>query len=46
MDRIRDPFRSFRWGHRDWRQVREEFYSGPGRNRPQGFPFQADSYGG
>jgi uncharacterized sulfatase len=41
MDRIRDPFRSFRWGHRPWRQVREEFYiGGRQRARPKGFPFQ------
>ena len=46
MDRIRDPFRSFRWGRRDWRQVREEFYwGGVGRGRPEGFPFQAPSPG-
>jgi uncharacterized sulfatase len=41
MDRIRDPFRSFRWGARPWRTVREEFYfGGKQRNRPKGFPFQ------
>ncbi len=41
MDRIRDPFRSFRWGARPWRQVREPFYfGGKRRNAPKGFPFQ------
>ena len=47
MDRIRDPFRSFRWGDRSWNSIREEFYWG-GRNRPQprGFPFQPRSLGG
>jgi uncharacterized sulfatase len=42
MDRIRDPFRSFRWGDRPWRSVRHAFYfGGPNRPLPQGFPFQA-----
>jgi arylsulfatase A-like enzyme len=42
MDRIRDPFRSFRWGDRPWRSVRRAFYhGGERRNRPGGFPFQA-----
>jgi len=41
MDRIRDPFRSFRWGDRAWRSVREAFYvTGTDRPSPQGFPFQ------
>jgi len=41
MDRIRDPFRSFRWGHRPWRRVREAFYRGGARRSPpEGFPFQ------
>lgn len=41
MDRIRDPFRSYRWAHRPWRQVREAFYHGGARrDRPQGFPFE------
>ena len=26
MDRIRDPFRSFRWASRSWRRSKEEFY--------------------
>ena len=44
MDRIRDPFRSFRWGHRAWRQVRQPFYfGGRRRDRPTGFPFQTKS---
>lgn len=42
MDDIRDPFRSFRWGKRPWRSVREAFYfGGAGRPLPIGFPFQA-----
>ncbi len=41
MDRIRDPFRSFRWGDRPWRTVRKQFYSGgERRNRLPCFPFQ------
>jgi uncharacterized sulfatase len=44
MDANRDPFRSFRWGARPWRQVREEYYlkgtRGKGRDKPDGFPFQ------
>ncbi len=41
MDRIRDPFRSFRWGARPWRKVREPFYyGGKRRNAPRGFAFQ------
>ncbi len=44
MDRIRDPFRSYRWGARSWRTVREPFYhGGERRNRPPGFPFQPKS---
>ena len=44
MDRIRDPFRSFRWGDRPWRSVRHAFYHGGTRRaRPAGFPFQAVS---
>jgi uncharacterized sulfatase len=47
MDRIRDPFRSYRWGDRDWRSVRKPFYSGGlSRGRPLGFPFQAKSTDG
>ncbi|MCK6370205.1 MAG: sulfatase-like hydrolase/transferase [Gammaproteobacteria bacterium] len=43
MDRIRDPFRSFRWGNRPWRQAREQFYfGGANRERPPGFPFFTD----
>jgi uncharacterized sulfatase len=42
MDRIRDPFRSFRWGDRPWRTVRYPFYrGGERRNRPHGFPFES-----
>ena len=41
MDRIRDPFRSFRWGDRPWRTARKQFYSGgERRNRLPCFPFQ------
>jgi uncharacterized sulfatase len=44
MDRIRDPFRSFRWGDRPWRRARQPFYhGGTRRGRPDGFPFQATS---
>jgi uncharacterized sulfatase len=44
MDRIRDPFRSFRWGDRPWRSVRQAFYHGGARRaRPAGFPFQPSS---
>ncbi|MBN1657235.1 MAG: sulfatase-like hydrolase/transferase [Anaerolineae bacterium] len=44
MDRIRDPFRSFRWGDRRWRSVRHAFYhGGERRGRPAGFPFQMAS---
>ncbi len=43
MDKIRDPFRSFHWGNRPWRQVRKMFYhGGKRRDRPRGFPFEAD----
>ena len=46
MDRIRDPFRSFRWGSRPWRKVREKSYrAGISRDRPAGFPFQPYSPG-
>jgi arylsulfatase A-like enzyme len=41
MDRIRDPFRSFRWGDRPWRSMRCAFYRGGlRRNRPMDFSFQ------
>jgi uncharacterized sulfatase len=44
MDRIRDPFRSFRWGDRPWRSVRKAFYLGGSRRKsPVGFPFQPTS---
>ncbi len=44
MDRIRDPFRSYQWGAREWRTVREIFYHGGARrNRPAGFPWQPTS---
>lgn len=44
MDRVRDPFRSFRWGDRAWRTVREEFYRGGERRAaPERFPFQPAS---
>jgi uncharacterized sulfatase len=41
LDRIRDPFRSYLWGARPWRTVRQAFYHG-GQRRPAplGFPFQ------
>ena len=42
LDRIRDPFRSYQWGDREWRSVRKPFYhGGKRRGRPAGFPFQA-----
>ncbi len=42
LDEIRDPFRTFRWGDRAWRSVREETYAeGPNRPIPHGFPFQS-----
>ncbi len=43
MDRTRDPFRSFEWGRRPWRTVRDKFYEG-GENRPRPtvFFFQDD----
>ena len=41
MDRVRDPFRSFRWGDRAWRTARHAFYHGGARrNKPAGFPFE------
>jgi len=41
MDRVRDTFRSPRWGIRDWRKPRKLLYSLPGgRNLVRGFPFQ------
>ena len=41
MDRIRDPFRSYRWGARSWRTVREPFYGrGKRRDAPRRFQFQ------
>ena len=44
MDRIRDPFRSYRWGDRPWHSVRVPFYrGGKNRPRPNGFPFQAQA---
>lgn len=46
MDRIRDPFRSYRWGDRHWRSVREAFYfGGEGRRLPERFPFQTGPAG-
>jgi uncharacterized sulfatase len=45
MDRIRDPFRSFRWGDRPWRSVRAATYRGPNRSRPRGFAFEPRSVG-
>jgi uncharacterized sulfatase len=47
MDRIRDPFRTFRWGDRSWRRARKNYYlggtRGNGRGKPAGFPFQVSS---
>jgi len=44
MDRIRDPFRSFRWGDRAWRSVRKPFYfHGAGRSPATRFPFQPEA---
>lgn len=46
MDRIRDPFRSFRWGDRPWNRVRQEFYWGGRNRRPlPGFPFEPGGIG-
>ncbi len=46
MDRIRDPFRSFRWGDRPWRSVRSQFfYGGARREKPRGFFFEPTSVG-
>ena len=43
MDEIRDPFRSFAWGRRQWREACPEYYGEEtgNRPRPRGFPFQA-----
>ena len=47
MDRIRDPFRTWRWGARQWRSVRKPFYSGgKARCQPTGFSFQSSSIDG
>jgi hypothetical protein len=41
MDRICDPFRSFRWGDRPWHRIRKAFYwGGEDRPPPAGFPFE------
>jgi len=41
MGRIRDPFRTFRWGNRSWNTIQEPFYwGGMNRKLPRGFPFQ------
>ncbi len=41
MDRVRDPFRSFRWGDRPWRSARRIFYrGGKNRGKPEGFEFE------
>jgi uncharacterized sulfatase len=46
MDRIRDPFRGFRWGDRPWRSVRKAFYHGGARReKPRGFPFEPRGIG-
>lgn len=46
MDRIRDPFRSYRWGDRAWRSVRQPFfYGGKRREKPRGFFFEPGSVG-
>lgn len=44
MNRVRDPFRSFAWGSRSWRSVREMFHwGGEDRERPVGFSFESES---
>jgi len=43
LDRSRDPFRSFNWGQRTWRSVRNLFYFGGVRRiRPTIFPFRPE----
>jgi arylsulfatase A-like enzyme len=41
MDAIRDPFRTWHWGNRPWREARKPFYrGGTRRNKPRGFAFE------
>lgn len=43
MDRIRDPYRTYHWGKRAWRDVQDMFYvKSPFafQNLPNGFPFE------
>ncbi|MGB0557543.1 MAG: hypothetical protein ACPGJW_09815, partial [Paracoccaceae bacterium] len=43
MDRIRDPYRTFHWSKRSWRDVGNMFYMKQPfafSNLPDGFPFQ------
>ena len=43
MDRIRDPYRTFHWSKRSWRDVGDMFYMKQPfafSNLPDGFPFQ------
>jgi hypothetical protein len=51
MDRIRDPYRTYHWGKREWRQVREMSYmkipeegdfTRLFQNLPNSFPFQPE----
>jgi uncharacterized sulfatase len=43
MDRIQDPYRSWRWGNRPWRRVRQPFYKGGSlRRKPAGFSFEPE----
>ena len=44
MDRIRDPFRTWRWASREWRKLRKAgYYNLPERPQPEGFSFQPRS---
>lgn len=46
MDRVQDPFRSPKWGIRDWRIAHEMLYFVPARRSPpRGFPFQPNTSG-
>ncbi len=45
MDRIRDPYRNYNWGQRNWRTVQDMFYLKKPltfKNLPDGFPFQPE----
>lgn len=45
MDRIRDPYRTFHWSKRSWRDVGNMFYMKQPfafSNLPDGFPFSTN----